>query len=216
MNASRPLEYSDNIKKEDTLKKILGLTIAAILVIGMVGVGTWALFSDTEKSTDNVISAGTLDLQIGAPVDAIFGATGIKPGDYIPSDTDDPSLPGTPAKIALSNAGSIDGGSCNVTFSYADVTPSTGISADEFAKGLNVIDLHYGSTNLAGLIDDLNGNTRIDMDDLAHTNLGSLAGIPANGAQTVDFTIQVQLDEGAGNEFQGEGINITITFTLNQ
>ena len=44
------------------MKKILGLTVAALLVIGLVGGGTWAYFSDTEESTGNVFSSGTLDL----------------------------------------------------------------------------------------------------------------------------------------------------------
>ena len=46
------------------MKKILGLTIAALLVMGMVGGGTWAYFSDTEASTNNSLTAGTLDLNV--------------------------------------------------------------------------------------------------------------------------------------------------------
>ncbi len=48
------------------MKKILGLALAAVLVMAMVGGGTWAYFSDTETSSDNLITAGTLDLKIGA------------------------------------------------------------------------------------------------------------------------------------------------------
>ena len=44
------------------MKKILGLTIAAVLVMGLVGGGTWAYFSDTETVTTNILSAGTIDL----------------------------------------------------------------------------------------------------------------------------------------------------------
>ncbi len=47
------------------MKKILGLTVAAMLVMGLVGGGTWAYFSDPETSTGNVLTAGTLDLDIG-------------------------------------------------------------------------------------------------------------------------------------------------------
>ena len=35
------------------MKKILGLAVAALLVMGLVGGGTWAYFSDTETSTGN-------------------------------------------------------------------------------------------------------------------------------------------------------------------
>jgi predicted ribosomally synthesized peptide with SipW-like signal peptide len=44
------------------MKKILGLSIAALLVIAMVAGGTFAYFNDTETSTDNTITAGTLNL----------------------------------------------------------------------------------------------------------------------------------------------------------
>jgi len=46
------------------MKKILGLTIAALLVMALVGGGTWAYFSDPEYSTGNILSAGTLDLTL--------------------------------------------------------------------------------------------------------------------------------------------------------
>ena len=46
------------------MKKIFGLTIAAVLVMAMVTGGTWAYFSDTESSTNNSLTAGTLDLNI--------------------------------------------------------------------------------------------------------------------------------------------------------
>ena len=44
------------------MKKILGLVIASILLIGMGSIGTWAYFSDTETSAGNVLTAGTLDM----------------------------------------------------------------------------------------------------------------------------------------------------------
>ena len=46
------------------MKKILGLTIAALLVMALVGGGTWAYFSDVEGSTGNVFTAGTLNLDL--------------------------------------------------------------------------------------------------------------------------------------------------------
>ena len=48
------------------MKKILGLTVAALLVMGLVGGGTWAYFSDVETSTGNILTAGTLDLDIAS------------------------------------------------------------------------------------------------------------------------------------------------------
>jgi len=46
------------------MKKILGLSVAALLIIGLVVGGTLAYFSDTEESTGNVFTAGTIDLAV--------------------------------------------------------------------------------------------------------------------------------------------------------
>jgi len=46
------------------VKKILGLSIAIVLIIGLVAGGTWAYFSDTETSTGNTFSAGTVDIAV--------------------------------------------------------------------------------------------------------------------------------------------------------
>ena len=44
------------------MKKILGLTIAALLVMALVGGGTWAYFSDVETTSDSTLTAGIMDL----------------------------------------------------------------------------------------------------------------------------------------------------------
>jgi len=44
------------------MKKILGLTVAALLVMALVGGGTWAYFSDVETTVNNILTAGILDL----------------------------------------------------------------------------------------------------------------------------------------------------------
>jgi predicted ribosomally synthesized peptide with SipW-like signal peptide len=51
----------------EEVKKILGLSIAIVLVIGLVAGGTWAYFSDTEAVTGNSFTAGTIDLRAGSP-----------------------------------------------------------------------------------------------------------------------------------------------------
>jgi len=57
------------------MKKIIGLTLAAIMVMTLVGVGTLAYFSDTETSTGNIITAGTLDLVPSESGTVVAGAT---------------------------------------------------------------------------------------------------------------------------------------------
>jgi spore coat-associated protein N len=90
------------------MKKILGLTVAALLVMGLVGGGTWAYFSDTETSGTNVLSAGTLDLTLaGASVP--FSISNVKPGD-----SSDPEVSWT-----LTQSGSLSG---NLSITMGTVT----------------------------------------------------------------------------------------------
>ena len=65
------------------MKKIVGLTLALVLVIGLVGAGTYAYFSDTESSTGNTLTAGTLDLNIDGGDIAVttFDVSDVAPGD---------------------------------------------------------------------------------------------------------------------------------------
>jgi len=67
------------------MKKILGLTIAALLVIVVIGGGTWAFFQDNEIASGNMVAAGTLDLSINGEnpwVTAPVSLQNVKPGDY--------------------------------------------------------------------------------------------------------------------------------------
>ncbi len=67
------------------MKKILGLTIAALLVMALVGGGTWAYFSDPEQTDTNVLTAGILDLtRDGGNATTAFLTTSVSnvaPGD---------------------------------------------------------------------------------------------------------------------------------------
>ena len=81
------------------MKKIIGLSLAALLIIAVVGSGTWAYFSDNETSQNNTITAGTLDLQVGAN-DPCTEAINIGP-DLQPGDS------GNAADWTVTNKGSI-------------------------------------------------------------------------------------------------------------
>ena len=82
------------------MKKILGLSIAIVLIIGLVAGGTWAYFSDTEKTTGNIFTAGTIDISLnptgGQDVVTVDGDLELKPCQtgYIPvcitNDGDNP------------------------------------------------------------------------------------------------------------------------------
>ena len=83
------------------MKKIIGLILASLLIVGIVGSGTWAFLSDSEASQNNTLTAGILDLQVGAAdpcTESISLGTQIVPGDS-----------GNAADWTTTNLGSISG-----------------------------------------------------------------------------------------------------------
>jgi len=190
------------------MKTIIGLTIAFILAVGMIGVGTFAYFSDTETSTNNQLTAGTLDLKTN-DVDGVtktLYATNMAPGDTV-----------GPSTIVLKNSGSVDGSTLDIAFSYVenDGSPNTvDKTADETAAMMQVITLSYGGSDLLGSVSDENSNGYKDIQDISNADLSGQSDL--NASATKDFVIAVELRSETGNDFQADGITMTITFTLNQ
>lgn len=53
------------------MKKIIALTLAILLMIGIIGAGTLAAFRNTEPSPDNAFAAGTLNLIVNGVDDGV-------------------------------------------------------------------------------------------------------------------------------------------------
>jgi hypothetical protein len=88
------------------------------------------------------------------------------------------------------------------------------MTANATAAVIEVTTLDYGGSSLLGSVSDGNSNLYIDIEDLKNADLTGQTGIDASA--TKDFTITVQFRGDASHDFQSDGINITITFTLNQ
>jgi len=191
-----------------TIKRMLGLTIAVLLLIGMAGIGTWAYFSDVETSTSNVLTAGTLDLKTN-DVDGVSQtllATNMQPGDTVGPET-----------IILRNAGSVAGSSVNLAFTYVesdDTTNPINKSADDTAALIELTTLKYDGSSLLASVMDNNTNGYRDIQDLKNTDLSGQSGIGASASK--DFEIAIQARNSISSDYQGDGIVITMTFTLNQ
>jgi predicted ribosomally synthesized peptide with SipW-like signal peptide len=83
------------------LKKLIGLSLAAFLLLSLTATGVWAFFRDTETTKNNTLTAGTLNLQVGAadPMTESILIENIQPGDA-------KNL----ASWAVRNKGSLSGG----------------------------------------------------------------------------------------------------------
>ncbi len=190
------------------MKRILGLTIAFLLLIGMTSIGTWAYFSDVETTSTNVFTAGTLDLKTD-DVDGVSQtllAVNLQPGGTVGPET-----------IILKNAGSVGNSTLDLSFTYieSDSSPNpANMSADATAAYIEVTTLNYGGSSLLGSVSDNNTNGYKDVQDLKNSDLSGQDGIGASASK--EFAIVVMLRSNADKALQSDGINITMNFILNQ
>jgi spore coat-associated protein N len=190
------------------MKKILGLTVAAILVIGLVGGGTWAYFSDTEESTGNIFSAGTLDLGLDnnpnqdptGSTSATFSASDMAPGDVVGSGT-----------LYVYNAGSIDMTTVEISFSlasYGENTPDTvdnydlTTGTDNLTNMIIATDVKWGGTDVLAL----EGKSIDELIALGATDLGTL-----DADEELDLYIEWTFSDTATNGCQGDSVDLTVT-----
>jgi len=68
-----------------TKKILISLSVISLVAAIVIG-GTWAYFTDTEKSVGNTFSSGTMDFRIARPGDTdhrIFDVSNLKPGQVV-------------------------------------------------------------------------------------------------------------------------------------
>jgi len=222
----------DGFTLELTRRRALG----ALLTIGAgsaaAGAGTFALFSDTEESSNNTIQAGTLDLTTGESSSLSFDMTNLAPGTSVVSSE----------SVTLVSDGSLDGSlDIDVAVTGNDGTATEGttnnVSANKMAKAIEVTELTYGGTNL--LTSQNVGSVTMGTDDGFDSEVSytSLYNITTNdwadtddgettendfidlgdpGESGTDFTLSLKFRSEAGNAYQNDGIDVTFTFVLNQ
>lgn len=185
-------------------KRIVMLAVGAMLAVALVGGGVYAYFNDTENSTGNSFTAGTLNLTLndGAAQSISFAA--VKPGD---SGVDN---------FKLNNVGSVDGhlyASVQNIVNGAGTTPEPEPTPDngELAASMHVVvwsDLDGDKVQDAGeavAYDGLLSGATVSID------MGALA---AGGMTYLGFAWDIPTS--VGNEIQGDTVTFDIVFTLNQ
>ena len=214
------------------LKRIIGLAIVSVILLTLTVGGTWAYFSDTGKSGQNFIKASQLTMLTGISPDGgvtVNYSRGLTQSLNVSNLK--PSQSTQPITIYLKNeTTSINGSSVNISFQYTKVTtPNTDppMSADSTAAIFEVTTLVYNRTQnflLGGLITDWNGNGYIDMQDLMtatnspNSQMNGLAGLQAglNKQFSIQLKMRSEAQQPSIDQFQGDGLNITMYFTLNQ
>ncbi len=187
------------------MKKILGLGLVALLVMAMVGGGTWAYFNDTETSGGNILTAGTLDLGLantsGAETGGSVNATWTSPAGWKPGDTVDYTL-------YLNNSGSINMSSVSVNFSQVltGSKPAT-VSAGPGGDTDNITKMIYASiATLNGTALPFQGDTLYTLTQNGTMNMTSLAS-NSEALLRIVWTFNASATNGCQNNTE----NITLT-----
>ncbi|MDI6640203.1 MAG: TasA family protein [Methanocellales archaeon] len=204
------------------MNRVIAASLTIFFVTVLVSGSTFAYFRDTETSTGNTFTAGTMDLKVsdwdepfGDGVTATWTISNMKPGDIIGG------------WISLQNFGSIEADHVEIKCSNS-VTDPPGPESDteegttDMDEAMEIIWLTYDNSNLLTTLTDLNGNGIKDLDDFENRNEGKgfddVTPVPAaNRGTTGLFVMWLKFNETlADNDYQGDTLTTTITFTLNQ
>ena len=217
------------------MRKFLILALAVILALGMMG-GAFAYFTDTETSSGNTFTAGTLDLQIkdngsepdpwGDGVDLTWVMTNMVPGGDLVAN-----------HVYLRNVGSIAADHVEISFTNEindlvdiDVDSDTDPFSDpeDLAQYIEIRSLSYADHPLEDDIIllttgwDFNGNGWLDLDDVARSPVINADGGPLDDLSPpydefgLSFNMTLYFRPEADNDIQGDVLTTTVTFTLNQ
>ena len=208
------------------MKKILGLTIAIVLIIGLVAGGTWAYFTDTETSGPNTFAAGTIDIAIdGAnPWSGSFTIEDAKPCETWFVEYEITNVGTNPCVIWKHLSGFVTGGGTAVypaTNSTCSSEPEWKVDASDTINDLHnwiwydlyseVIDPLTGGTTDQWHQTLYNENVHIGSLQSVLVPLGSL---PPGGKM---YVLQsYHLDAATGNEYQGDTLTFTVEFFAQQ
>ncbi|MBI4080867.1 MAG: hypothetical protein HY430_03810 [Candidatus Levybacteria bacterium] len=182
-----------------------GLSI--LTALGLLAGSTLAAFSDTNTSSTNTFSTGSLDLQLSndgttfasGGVTATFGASNLGPGDTSPVGT-----------LTIRNAGTL--AATDIDIAFANVNSDLGTPLDAV---LRVTTLTYDGANILPSLTDTDSSGFIELDELAAQGLNGLALADLSPADH-ELVMQVTMDPAADNSYQGDNVTTDLTVTLNQ
>lgn len=203
-------------KRGETMSKKIHLTrrkvIISLVVIGVAaafaGAGTMAFFSDTETSSNNTVSAGTLDMKVNGGDEKVqlLSATNAVPGDTGSNST------------KLKNTGSING---SYDVNLSNTLQENGWNEpenDSAAEKDGSVELGSQLNVTVGIDNDRDG----DIDNVAYQ--GPVADAEGHmelnetltAGETDRLIVRYEIPTDAGNEIQSDGALLNVTVNLEQ
>jgi predicted ribosomally synthesized peptide with SipW-like signal peptide len=182
-------------------KKILVSMMLVGLVAALAGAGLHAYFSDTETSTGNTFTAGTLNLKVGDtdPTTWKITISGLKPGDS------------GSRSVTVTNTGTLDG---KLSISFINLVDNE--------NGLTEPEVKLDDDDSSGeLAENLNLIITIDSTTIYNgpasgITSASLSNYPLNAGQSATFTVAYSIDSNVGNIIQSDIAGFDIVFSLVQ
>lgn len=202
--------------------------LLSVLVLGavaaLVGAGSWATFSDTETSEDNIVSTGSLNLIVGTTtggpqcvfndpwVGPLFSLTNAAPGD---SDE---------VTICLMNIGNLDGnlsasltvtdkedGACMEPESSAGDTTCNAGDPGELGQFVQVV--VWEDTDCDNTLDP---GEDVWFNDTANNAPMTIGPTPFAGGAFMCVGVEATVLSSADNTAQTDKVEADVTFTLTQ
>jgi len=191
------------------MKKILISLMAIALVIGLVGAGTMAYFNDTETSSGNTFTAGTLDLTVdGAndPLPVKFNLTDLAPGSSGTITYTLNNVGNIAGYLDLQNISVTDTEGTNPESETGDIGEPGELSANIYVTvTLGASQLYAGL--LSGIVSDYDANVALAAQDTTALTI----------AWVVDKdNASPPLGEDVGNDIQGDIATVVLTIELAQ
>lgn len=222
------------------MRRIFSMILIIGLIATLTGTGINAYFNDTETTSNNTFTAGTLDLKLshssaGPWTDGVAGTwtlSNMKPGDQTSSRS-----------VFFKNFGTITSRTMTVACNYivieetpqteADTDPNTDLHPDEMAKSMIIAMIRYKNdevdidcftgydswtliTKNDWKINDANGDGKISLYELKIDPLINLPSPDLEPNKETQLDMVIKFDETAGNDFQGDTFDLEMVFTLNQ
>jgi len=191
----------------DIVKKIIGLAMAGLVIIGIVLSGTWAFFSDPESSSGNQIVSGSLDLRVDGQnpwTSAKVNVGNMKPGDS------------GVATMTVNNAGTLAGTLTVDITGLSDApgtTPEPEPTPDNGELSANLDIVIWVDTDNDGIKDA--GETQLYGGKL-NAEAGPYTVGTLIGGGTTYVSLSYSLGGGVGNVIQGDICNFSIAYNLTQ
>jgi len=197
-------------------KIIISLSVIGIVAAIAIG-GTVAFFSDTETSTGNTFTAGTLNLKVGDddPTTWSYYAGDIKPGD------EDKEF------VTLQNTGSIDG-YLHITFAnlvndeMGCTEPEGDVDSTCDNPGENKGELAENLDILFYLDENTDDNFNLGIDTLIYQGKakgilqGDLFNYYLASGNSREFVLERKLGNSVGNIIQTDSTQFDVVFELTQ